>query len=40
MKDVPGWEVSFIQQLVKLTLQAGKSVYNTKHYTPSTVVVI
>lgn len=35
MKDVKGWEVRFLY-----SQQAGKSVYNTKRYTPNSYVVM
>jgi NADH dehydrogenase (ubiquinone) 1 alpha subcomplex subunit 13 len=48
MKDVEGWEVSLIfcsigqssLRRMSLTEQVGKSAYNTKRYTPTTIVVL
>lgn len=39
MKDVPDWKVRCIAAR-KADRQAGESVYNTKRYTPSTIVVL
>jgi NADH dehydrogenase (ubiquinone) 1 alpha subcomplex subunit 13 len=45
MKDVKGWEVSMLASFVGAlhllySTQAGKSVYNTKRYTPQSFAVL